>query len=93
MLLLIEVHYVHQEETKKLMEMTNDLYEPISKKELYAILDNKLPTRRSLIRSASTGAIRGAIMGMLLYGVEGAVTGGIVFAIVNPIIIGCEHLV
>lgn len=44
---------------------------------------NTLPSMNTLIKNTSSGMIRGAIMGFLLYGVEGAVTSSIVLGIVN----------
>ena len=48
---------------------------------------------KSLLGSMATGAFRGCLMGLLLNGVEGAVTGAIVLATVNPIVSMLEHTI
>jgi hypothetical protein len=48
-------------------------------------------TTKKLAKSSIIGFIRGCITGALVNGAEGAATGGIVFAIINPIINACEY--
>ena len=50
------------------------------------------PKLAGIIKSASSGALRGFLMGLLLNGLEGAITGSVVLAIINPIITSVEHV-
>ncbi len=60
------------------------------KKELERHAENP-PQFRGVVKSAISGAVRGACTGLLLSGVEGAITSAIVLGMINPIITGIEH--
>ena len=49
------------------------------------------PTFKKILKSMLTGAIRGALMGLALNGVEGAITSALVLGTINPIITCIEH--
>lgn len=51
------------------------------------------PSLYGLVKSAASGAMRGALMGLLLNGVEGAATSAIVLGLINPIITGVEFMI
>ncbi len=57
----------------------------------YIKKDNKMLNLTGLVKSASAGAIRGFLMGLLLNGVNGAITYATVLAVINPIITSIEH--
>ena len=52
---------------------------------------NTPPTLKKIIKSMLSGAIRGALMGLALNGVEGAITSAIVLGTINPLITSVEH--
>lgn len=49
------------------------------------------PQFSSILKSSISGAIRGALMGLIINGIEGAITSAIVFGTINPILTGIEH--
>ncbi len=61
------------------------------KKELDRRASNP-PQFRGIIKSSMSGAIRGALMGLLINGVEGATVGALVLGMINPIITGIDHM-
>lgn len=86
--------YKYNEEKK--MDLNNDNH--ISQDEIRQYVSNIMKEQsnqpndfRSVVKSSISGAMRGAIMGLILNGVEGAVTSGLVMAVINPIISGIEH--
>jgi hypothetical protein len=50
------------------------------------------PQFKMVMRSAMSGAFRGALMGLLLNGIEGAATSAIVLGMINPIITSIDHM-
>lgn len=51
------------------------------------------PKMEGLVKSATSGIIRGFLMGLLINGFEGAVLGAFVLGTINPIISGIEHAI
>jgi len=93
LLIFIFVHY-YTHEQKNNEEVPNDT-KLVTRREMckYIDLTSKKPPRfRTLIKSATSGAIRGAFMGLLLNGVEGAITSAIVLGMINPLITSFEYL-
>jgi len=85
-------HYYYGEEVKPDFsdeESNKDLTSYI-KKEIQAHTSGP-PSTKKIIKSIFTGAIRGALMGLLLNGVEGAITSALVLGTINPIITAIEH--
>lgn len=69
----------------------------VSRSELKYILNHhtkkkSTPSIDRLIQSARTGALRGGLMGLISHGIEGAVAGGLVLAVINPMVSGIEHM-
>jgi hypothetical protein len=68
----------------------------VTKKEMHDAINHAFREKNNtlkiscIIKSATMGALRGGITGFLINGLEGAVTGGIVLAIINPILTGAE---
>ncbi len=52
---------------------------------------NAPPNMKKIFKSIITGAIRGGLMGLLLNGVEGAITSALVLGTINPIITSIEY--
>jgi uncharacterized protein (UPF0333 family) len=96
-ILILEFYYAEKKE-KEIEELYSLLYK--CEKNNITCYNNKLNemiekrknfTTKKLAKSSIIGFIRGCITGALVNGVEGAATGGIVFAIINPIINACEY--
>jgi hypothetical protein len=71
----------------------------ISNKELSEHIKKEIERRSrsppgfaGVLRSAVSGAIRGACMGLILNGIEGAITSAIVLGMINPIITSIEYV-
>jgi hypothetical protein len=44
------------------------------------------------VKSSLSGAFRGALMGLLLNGVEGAITSAVVLGMINPIVTSVDYM-
>lgn len=97
-ILVVRIYFIHTSETKpaSIDELDLNRNGVVSRAELHYILKNhiqkKQPDIESVMRSASSGALRGCLSGFLIGGTEGALTGAVVFAIINPIVSSLEHL-
>jgi hypothetical protein len=98
-MLLLEFYYANKKE-KEIIYL-NKLLNKCKNKNLTCyngklndmIEKRKNFTTKKLAKSSLIGFIRGCLTGALVNGIEGAATGGVVFAIINPIINACEfHL-
>lgn len=49
------------------------------------------PRLKGVVKSCISGMFRGFLMGMLLNGLEGAITSAVVLGTINPIVTGIEH--
>jgi len=68
----------------------------ISKDELKEILKKNGIKKIKLLdvfKSALAGAVRGGLTGLLVHGVEGAITGAVVMSVINPFALFIEHSV
>lgn len=54
---------------------------------------NQPPKMEGLAKSATSGIIRGFLMGLLINGFEGAVLGAFVLGTINPIISSVEYAI
>lgn len=89
---LVNRHY--EEESKKKPPIdSHDEYLRIKKHiERHAMESkNKPVTVQQLYRSAKSGFLRGGILGLITFGIEGALAGGLLLGVVNPIVLGIEH--
>ncbi len=50
------------------------------------------PGFRGIVKSSLSGAFRGALMGLLLNGVEGAITSAVVLGMINPIVTSVDYM-
>jgi hypothetical protein len=71
----------------------------VSRSELKQILKMHLekkkktpPTIDHVLKSARSGVLRGGLMGLISHGFEGAIAGGLILGIINPMVAGIEHL-
>jgi hypothetical protein len=96
-MLIFEFYYAEKKE-KEIFHLNKLLYK--CEKENMTLYNNKLYdmiekrksfTPKKLAKSSIIGFIRGCLTGALINGVEGAATGGVVFAIINPLINACEY--
>lgn len=94
--IIVFFHYYNKEE-KKIKDLNGDGL--ITKNEIeYHIkkeLDKRLetpPEFKGLVKSCFSGFLRGLMMGILVNGYEGAITTGIVLAVINPIMTGIEPM-
>lgn len=67
-----------------------ELYETIKQEMIKK--ENRTPKIRTFAKYASLGAIKGAITGLLAYGLEGAAVGAIVGCVISPAITGIEYM-
>lgn len=90
---IIEICIIHKQERHYIEPYTQKDY--ISMRiEHYIENQKRKPAKlSSLIKSAKSGFLRGALLGLITYGVEGAVAGGLLLGIVNPIVMGIEHMI
>jgi hypothetical protein len=68
----------------------------ISKEELKEILKKNASKKIKLsdvFKSALAGAVRGGLTGLLVHGVEGAITGAVVMSVINPFAFFIEYTV
>jgi len=78
------LHHLLYKCNKKNMTLYNHkLHDMIEKRKNF--------TPKKLAKSSIIGFIRGCLTGALINGIEGAATGGVVFAIINPLINACEY--
>ncbi len=54
---------------------------------------HKPPQFKGVVKSSISGFLRGLLTGIIINGLEGALTSGIVLAVINPIIAGVEHTI
>ncbi len=94
--LYIFYHYYFKEPP---IEIDEDGDGVITKAELTNYIKKELDRRastppqfRGIIKSSISGALRGALMGLLINGAEGAVVGALVLGTINPIITGIDHM-
>lgn len=93
----ILLHYYRLDEENDITDLNND--GKIDQNEIDVhikkILDNRSkqpPQFKGIIKSMLTGVTRGALMGLLLNGIEGSITSAIVLGIINPIITSIEFM-
>lgn len=93
---LIFIHYYNKKDSE-IVDLNND--GNISRDEIIFHIkkeidkkSNKPPKFKGIVKSSISGFLRGVLMGLILNGLEGALTSGIVLAVVNPIITGVEPL-
>mgnify|MGYP003402320186 CR=1 FL=1 len=48
-------------------------------------------TTSAMIKSIKTGFLRGLLLGLVTFSFEGALAGGFLYAIINPIVLGFDH--
>jgi len=89
-------YYLHNEEPNIL---DSDGDGQITKKEVIEFINRELDNRakrppqfKGIVKSALSGAMRGAVMGLILNGLEGAAAGAIILGSINPIITSLEHI-
>jgi hypothetical protein len=63
----------------------------LTEKNIKNIIEHKGITVNSIIKSALSGGFRGFLMGLLVNGIEGAITFGTVLAIINPVVASVEQ--
>lgn len=91
------LHYYRLDEENDIIDLNGN--GTIEQNEIEAhvkkILDNRSkqpPQFKGVIKSMLTGLTRGALMGLLLNGIEGSITSAIVLGIINPIITSIEFM-
>lgn len=47
---------------------------------------------QAMLKSIKTGFLRGMLLGLVTFSFEGALAGGLLYAVANPIILGIEHV-
>ncbi len=89
-MVMIYVYYYTKDKHKYVKSAYHD---KLVKKKIHDTdLHYKKQTELSnIIKGTSSGMIRGALMGFLLYGVEGAVTSSIVLGLVNTYMVSIDH--
>jgi hypothetical protein len=87
--LVLVFSYAHQCEDE-VVRMQDQVPQHIN--DYFRLENRKKFTTSSLARSSISGFIRGALIGAIINGYDGAAVGGTVFAIINPILIGVEQI-
>ena len=89
---IIANHYYYDEDVEPdfVDEDSNKDLASYIKKEIHTHTSSP-PTIKKIFKSMITGAVRGALMGLVLNGVEGAITSALVLGTINPIITSIEH--
>lgn len=90
---IIEICIIHKNERHSIEYYTPKDYIAYRIEQYEESKKKKPPKLTTLIKSVKVGFIRGALLGLITYGVEGAIAGGLLLGIVNPIVVGFEHLI
>lgn len=94
-ILLMEFYYIdnyHKKHPEDHSKHTADYHDfKMHMKQHTEEIKQRPASTRAMIKSIKTGFLRGLILGLVTFSYEGALAGGLLYAIVNPLILGIEH--